>query len=401
MLIYYSAAILQRSPTSRDELHHTLNLCDRDTQGEDTTPRGFLKLLYRLELVAHLVDEVEYVNNQDRTWHSILNTIFAIQNNPFWDHDTLRTYARTLALPILMRSLRLCLSYCFSEAMPVVENRDETPHVMDDTLVNNPVDTHVERLLEEFVYLLSCAKVIVNCFKDEELNSVRCAVKSKSLKETMIRQLRHAFEVGVECLKHILGWYTGNSSTCSAHVLTTLLTPHTRADTISQLDNCVSCLLFECKQSSIHSSTSDMLETILVGYTEVHGENRILTLQQRECVYSMLASKLNFVSESSIPSCYFQLLLRLVRLGSCLASPGMSECLVREILRIDEKIRSSQTKDMSTETNVPGDYKPVPQGRIRNTTNSRSSTPNGIYDHLITMLTFFFHRFVILLTFSS
>ena len=173
-----------------------------------------------------------------------------------------------------------------------------------------------------------------------------------------------------------------------------------------------------------------MLETILVDLTKICGDNRILSLKQRECVYIILASKLNFVPNSSIPSCYFELLLQLVRMsreelyyskssvvsGSRHTSPGMSECLVREILRIDGKIRStkseppsaSQTKDLSTETNVPDDYNPVPQGRMGNPKNSLSSAPKGSYAHLITMLPWLLyvnchhaHFFILLLFFYT
>ncbi len=95
-----------------------VNINNQATLGVlEATGGGFFCLLYRLqiEVGGHSTPSIgkscPFTGENDAVSHAMLKIVAKLQEYPIWHHVVLGRLARSLALPTMMRAVRLCHAY--------------------------------------------------------------------------------------------------------------------------------------------------------------------------------------------------------------------------------------------------------------------------------------------------
>jgi hypothetical protein len=103
---------LQVLPATKTEFEGALMIHDGVTQGPDETARGFFKLLCHLQIGEIYTTGKGINDTSDTPFKVMFNIVMGIQAHEIWQHTVLGVHARTLALPIAMRAIQICIGRC-------------------------------------------------------------------------------------------------------------------------------------------------------------------------------------------------------------------------------------------------------------------------------------------------
>ena len=318
-----------------------------------TTGGGFFCQLYRLqiEVGGHITPSIgkSCPFKNDGVSHAMLKIVAKLQEYPIWYHVVSRRLTRTLALPTMMRVVRLCLWCCAdmgSLSTSTTEERMER---------DGPDGEVIDMYLETYVKLLQCATEIVSTLHI-------------SMKEYLIDSLM----VSSDCFDFILTWNNKNQSSLSFHAMGHLrsLMDHGAINTTSvspsmmprYLYTSLSYLLLDCPFLGVRQHIAEKIKTIFVEDALMYADDMVcMKTKLKECVYTILASKRTHTSRRISCRDHFKLLGELVRIDQPQRPSHFPfaltfrDYLVRDILRIEWPDQEpvmvpSSTSDASNQT---------------------------------------------------
>ncbi len=324
---------MQLLPTSKVELCSARSVYDRyaKSESEDSTTRGLVRLLYRLEIGASLNTlGTRGEDDRNHNWIDLTNMIAGVTEHPamhndqkferFCEYDPtglttmpharrhrpllqqreqkarLHIHTRLLALPIVMRTIQLCIRCCFKYELPGAANQGNEDLAVGTLLDNYIHHTLLSKEIDAFVKANPTLFSVWTCSPGVLFTSI-------------------------ECLEHILKWDTTKNTeptTRSRHVLR-VLGVHDSFERLDadgkiqlRMDTCVAYLLLECPLVAIRSHVADMIVNICAGRTETCTTYQFsIPVVHMECIFKMLASNLT-TSSNAHTDVYFKLLLELI-----------------------------------------------------------------------------------------
>ena len=329
----------------------------------EATGGGFFCLLYRLqiEVGGHSTPSIgtSCPFKNDGVSHAMLKIVAKLQEYPIWYHVVSRRLARALALPTMMRVVRLCLWCCADTGSLSTSTTEERMEV------DGPDGEVIDMYLETYVKLLQCATEIV---------SIGGFVTTLTL--PMEEYLVDSLMVSSDCFEYILTWNKMNQSSLSFHAMGHLrsLMGHGFINTTSvspsmmprYLFNSLSYLLLDCPFLGVRRHIAEKIKTVFVEDALMYADNIVcMKTKLKECVYTILASKRTHTSSRISCTDHFKLLGELVRIDQpqkpshfpFTLSPALTfrDYLVRDILRIEWPDQEpvmvpSSTSDASNQT---------------------------------------------------
>jgi hypothetical protein len=160
---------------TKPEFEGTFTIRDGDTQRPDETARGFFTLLYHLQIVEFHTTGKGIDDTSDTPYTVMIHILMEIRTHEIWRHTILGPHARSLALPIAMQAIQICIGRC-------VKNHHNTRTLQEphDTVKEYKIDNLMDHLVE-----LLCKVGTSNTSIDTLMTSI-------------------------DCLAHVLTWNTGN-----------------------------------------------------------------------------------------------------------------------------------------------------------------------------------------------
>jgi hypothetical protein len=152
-----------------------------------------LKLLYHLQIVEMYTTGEGINENRDRPLHVMLNLVIEIQEHAIWRHALLGVHARSLALPIAMRAVQICIGQCVK-----TNNNINTPR--GEEVKNTVEESTIDNLTGHLVQLLLTVE------KTEENIGVENRSPALESLPPMRDLLIDTLMTSIDCLVYLLTW---------------------------------------------------------------------------------------------------------------------------------------------------------------------------------------------------
>ena len=184
-------------PATKTEFEGAFEIHDGDSQGPDETARGFFRLLYNLQIVEIYTTGRGINDTSDTPFKVMFKIVMGIQAHEIWRHDCFGVHARTLALPIVMRAIQICIKRC-------VQNHHNIRKLHPLDVHNTVEENTIDNLMGHLVQLLRNVGT-----SDASIDVQNLSPASESLPPVRYL-LVDTLMTSIDCLAHLLTWNTGD-----------------------------------------------------------------------------------------------------------------------------------------------------------------------------------------------